>query len=147
LYNLIQEYYDGEFDSDTIEWTRWIVNGIYTAPNGKKYPITYDSSKQRFTSSNFVVPKYFPTLDTLKYIIDINNPVWSKYTNSKSILARWKNAAIDGTRQSSAYTAPNKKTFYFFKTITGRYSSYTFTSERYFDSLDATKEFIYNSNK
>lgn len=147
LYDLIQEYYDGAFDSDTIDWTRWIVNGIYTAPNGKKYPITYDSSKQRFTSSNFVVPKYFPTLDTLKYIIDINNPVWSSYANSKAILARWKNAAIDGTRQSSPYTAPNKKTFYFFKTITGRYSSYTFTSERYFDSLDATKEFIYNNNK
>ena len=147
LCNIIQTYYDREFSSNNIDGTRWIVNGIYIAPNGKRYPITYDSSKQRFTSSNFVVPKYFPTLDTLKYIIDINNPVWSKYTNSKSILARWKNAAIDWTRQSSPYTAPNKKSFYFFKTITGKYSSYTFTSERYFDSLDATKEFIYNSNK
>jgi len=75
LCNIIQTYYDREFSSNTIDGTRWIVNGIYTAPNGKKYPITYDSSKQRFTSSNFVVPKYFPTLDTFIYIIDINNPV------------------------------------------------------------------------
>jgi hypothetical protein len=28
----------------------------------------------------------------------------------------------------------------------GQYSSYTFTVEKYFDSLDAVKEFIHNSN-
>lgn len=148
LYDLIEQYYDdGEFWGDTIDLAKRIINGIYTAPNGKKYRITYDSSTKRFTSTNFVVPKYFPTLDTLKYIIDINNPAWSKYSNSKPILARWKNANIDGTRQTSPYTAPNKKVFYFFKDITGRYSSYTFTSERYFNSLNEVKEFIYNSNK
>lgn len=148
LYDLIEQYYDdGEFWGDTIDLAKRIINGIYTAPNGKKYRITYDSSTKRFTSTNFVVPKYFPTLDTLKYIIDINNPAWSQYINAKPILARWKNANIDGTRQTSPYTAPNKKVFYFFKDITGKYSSYTFTSERYFNSLNEVKEFIYNSNK
>lgn len=147
LYDLVEQYYeDGDF-GDNVSTTPWIVNNIYTAPNGKKYTITYDSSKQRFTSTNFVVPKYFPTLDTLKYIIDINNPVGSKYANAKPILARWKRAAIDGTRQASPYTAPNKKAFYFFKTIDERYSSYTFTSERYFNSLLDVKEFINSTNK
>lgn len=148
LYDLIEQYYDdGEFWGDIIDLAKRIINGIYTAPNEKKYRITYDSSTKRFTSTNFVVPKYFPTLDTLKYIIDINNPAWSQYINAKPILARWKNANIDGTRQTSPYTAPNKKVFYFFKDITGKYSSYTFTSERYFNSLNEVKEFIYNSNK
>jgi len=148
LYDIANQYYDEwDFDDSTVDDTSWIVNGIYTAPNGKKYTITYDSSKQWFTSTNFVVPKYFPTLDTLKYIIDINNPAGSQYANAKTILARWKSASIDGTWQTSPYTAPNKKVFYFFKDINERYSSYTFTTERYFDSLDDVKEFIYNSNK
>lgn len=148
LYDLTERYYDeGDFWDEDIDNVAWIRNGIYRAPNGKVYHITYDSSKQRFTSTDFVTPKYFPTLDTLKYIIDINNPVGSQYATAKTILARWKNAAIDGTRQSSPYTAPNKKVFYFFKDITERYSSYTFTSERRFNSLNEVKEFIYNTNK
>lgn len=147
LSDLVEQYYEwGDF-GDNIDNKPWIINGIYTAPNSKKYTITYDSSKQRFTSTNFVVPKYFPTLDTLKYIIDINNPVGSQYANAKPILARWKTSAIDGTRQTSPYTAPNKKVFYFFKTIDGRYTSYTFTSERWFNSLNDVKEFIFNTNK
>ncbi len=147
LYDLVEQYYeDGDF-GDNVGTTPRIINNIYTAPNGKKYTITYDSSKQRFTSTNFVVPKYFPTLDTLKYIIDINNPVGTKYANAKPILARRKHASIDGTWQSSPYTAPNKKAFYFFKTIDERYSSYTFTSERYFNSLLDVKEFINSTNK
>lgn len=148
LYDLAKQYYEqGDFSGDNVDNTPWIINGIYTAPNGKRYTITYDSSKQRFTSTNFVTPKYFPTLDTLKYIIDINNPVGTQYLNAKSILARFKNASIDGTWQTSPYTAPNHKVFYFFKSIDGRYSSYTFTTERYFDSLEAVKEYIYNSNR
>ncbi|MEI6672117.1 MAG: hypothetical protein WCL02_01855 [bacterium] len=54
---------------------------------------------------------------------------------------------MDGTRQTSPYTAPNHKVFYFFKTMEGQFSSYTFTSEKYFDSLEAVKEYIHNSNK
>ncbi len=75
LYDLVY-YYGGQGrGTGTIDNTRWIVNGVYTAPNGKKYRIVYDTTKQRFSSPDFVTPKYFPTLDTLKYIIDINNPL------------------------------------------------------------------------
>ncbi|MFA7298425.1 MAG: hypothetical protein WC010_02150, partial [Candidatus Absconditabacterales bacterium] len=146
LYDLADQYNGNEVTTGLdIENTSRIINGVYTAPNGKKYKITYDSIK-KFTSSNFITPKYYPTLDVLKYDIDRNNPMGSSYLNAKTIKARWGRISIDGTRQTSAYTAPNRKVFYFFKTTEGQYSSYTFTVERYFDSLEAVKEYIHNSN-
>lgn len=148
LYDLAEQYYDDGLDSwSGISWTSRIVNGVYTAPNGKKYTITYDSAKWQFTSTNFITPKYYPTLDVLKYDIDRNNPAWSAYANAKVIQARWGKISIDGTRQTSPYTAPNRKVFYFFKTVSGRFSSYTFTTEKYFDSLNDVKKHIYDNNR
>ena len=89
LYDLVKQYYDEQDFGDGLASAPWIVNGIYTAPNGKRYTITYDSTKRQFTSTNFITPKYFPTLDTLKYLIDISNPLGSQYLNAKTILARW----------------------------------------------------------
>jgi hypothetical protein len=83
----------------------------------------------------------------LKYNVDINNPAGSQYANAKTIKARWWRITIDGARQTSPYTAPNHKVFYFFKSTEGQYSSYTFTTEKYFDSLEAVKENIYNNNR
>ncbi len=148
LYDLSHQYLGGWSINNTNIWnTLRIINGIYTAPNGKKYTIMYDSTRNQFTSSNFLTPKYFPTLDVLKYTIDINNPVGSSYSSAKTIKARWWVVPMDGQRQTSPYTAPNHKVFYFFKTLDGQYSSYTFTSVRYFDSLEATKGFIHDSNQ
>lgn len=148
LYDLVNQYRSNISNTNTdISSTSWIINNIYTAPNGKRYTITYDSGRRQFTSTNFLTPKYFPTLDVLKYTIDINNIAGSTYTSAHTILARWGRVSIDGTRQTSPYTAPNRKVFYFFKTIEGQYSSYTFTAERYFDSLEWVKEYIYNNNK
>ncbi len=147
LYDLIDQYRSDEVDNNDISDTSRINNGIYTAPNGKKYPITYNSTKKQFTSSSFLTPKYFPTLDVLKYTIDIANPAWSKYSAAKTIKARRGKLVLDGTWQTSPYTAPNHKVFYFFKTIEGKYSSYTFTVEKYFDSLEEVKEYIYNNNR
>lgn len=149
LYDLAAQYYEEGTSASggSISNTSRIINGVYTAPNGKKYTITFDSAKWQFTSPNFITPKFFPTLDVLKYTIDLWNPAGSSYISAKPILARRWRIAIDGQRQTSPYTAPNRKVFYFFKTIDGRYSSYTFTTERYFDSLEDVKEFIYNSNR
>ena len=147
LYDLCDRYRGGAWSSNTdISNTSRIIHGIYTAPNGKKYTITYDAVKRQFTSSNFLTPKYFPTLDVLRYTIDTANPSWSNYLNAKTIKARWWRIAIDWTRQTSPYTAPNGKVFYFFKTMEGQFSSYTFTVEKYFDSLDATKVHVYTNN-
>ncbi|HMS91467.1 MAG TPA: hypothetical protein PKC87_04565, partial [Candidatus Absconditabacterales bacterium] len=123
-----------------------IVDGTYIAPNGKKYIITYDSTRKQFTSANFITPKFFPTLDILKYTINIANPAGSSYVDGKTIKARWGRVPLDGTRQSSPYTAPNHKVFYFFKTMKGQYSSYTFTTEKYFSDLASLKEHIYIRN-
>ncbi len=147
LYDLVEQYYEDQDFWDGEVSAPWIVNGIYTAPNGKRYTITYDSTRRQFTSTNFITPKYFPTLDTLKYLIDISNPVGSQYLNARAILARWWRIGIDGTRQTSPYTAPNRKVYYFFKTIDGKFSSYTFTSEKYFDSLEQVKQYIYTNNR
>lgn len=147
LYDLADQYNgDGWTTSTTISDASWIVNGVYTAPNGKKYTIKYDSTRKQFTSTNFLTPKYYPTLDVLKFDIDRSNPVWSKYISAKTIKARWGKVSIDGTWQTSAYTAPNRKVFYFFKTTDGQISSYTFTVEKYFDDLNSAKEYIHNSN-
>lgn len=148
MYDLVDNYGGNNWtNTTTIPTISQIKNGVYTAPNGKKYTITYNSTNKQFTSPNFITPKYFVTWDSFKYFIDINNPAWSKYLNAKAIKARWWRIALDGTRQTSPYTAPNHKVFYFFKTMEGQFSSYTFTSEKYFDSLEAVKEYIHNSNK
>lgn len=73
LYDLVEQYRNRE-NTDNVHGAA-IVDGIYTAPNGKAYSITYDDVRNQFTSPNFTTPKYFPTLDILKYTIDIANPV------------------------------------------------------------------------
>ena len=72
MYDLVDNY-RGNIGTD-VTTIPDIVNGIYTAPNGKKYTITYDSTMKQFTSPNFLTPKYFATRDSFKYVIDINNP-------------------------------------------------------------------------
>ncbi|MCX6825055.1 MAG: leucine-rich repeat protein [candidate division SR1 bacterium] len=146
LYDLADQYRTNQGSNTTIEGTSRIINGVYTAPNGKHYTITYNSAKAQFTSTNFITPKYFPTLDVLKYTIDLSNPAGSSYLAAKTIRARWGRISIDGTRQTSPFTAPNHKVFYFFKTTGGKYSSYTFTTEKYFDTLELAKENIHNNN-
>ncbi len=74
MYDLVDNYRGHITNTTNISTISEIVNGIYTAPNGKKYTITYDSTKKQFTSPNFLTPKYFVTWDSFKYIIDINNP-------------------------------------------------------------------------
>ncbi len=149
LYDLLDQYGGAGWGTDNtnIGNTVRIVNGVYTAPNGKRYTIRYDSARMQFTSPNFMTPKFFATLDVLRNTIDIYNPLWSQYASAKPILARWWVLAMEGQRTTSPYTAPNRKVFYFFKTIDGQYSSYTFTTPRYFDSLEGVKEFIFNTNK
>jgi len=146
MYTLVEKYRDTLIGDPDIFNVPWIINNIYTAPNGKKYTITFDAIKRQFTSPNFLTPQYFITLNALKYIIDLHNPAWSRYLSSKPIKARWGNIHIDWTRQTSPYIAPNRKVFYFFKTMEGKISSYTFTVEKYFNDLHSAKEFLHNTN-
>lgn len=145
LYTLTDQYRNRE-EADTPDTpdVLWIVNGKYTAPNGKQYTIIYDSSRKQFTSTDFTPPTYSATLNDLKHIIDADNPIITITTDTKN---RWWNISLDTIRQTSPYTAPNGKVFSFFKTSEGKYSSYAFTTETYFDALESAKKYIYTNNK
>jgi hypothetical protein len=80
----------------------------------------------------------------MKAYIDANNG--GSYGWGTSGAGR-NTATIDNTWQSAPYTAPNGKVYRLFKTTDGRYSSYTFASAKYFVSVDAMKNYIYQQNR
>jgi len=105
----------------------------HTAPNGKVYLITHDSNKACYTSPNFLSPnKCFPTLEGIKSYINANN------------LAR--SHTVDTTRKSVTYKAPSGKTYIIQKTTDNRYFSYRFISPKYYNSLQAAKDYINKNN-
>lgn len=143
LHDLIEEYLDEE-DYDIFDtFLGW--SNRHVAPNGKVYQIVYNSTTKLYTSPNFIIPKTFSTLDAIRNHIDINNGWSGVYGGSFSSTAWW-NHTVDQTRQSAPYTAPNGKVYYLFRTTDGRYSSYTFTAAKYFISLEALKNHIYQRN-
>ncbi|MEI8091008.1 MAG: hypothetical protein WCG98_01870 [bacterium] len=116
---------------------------MYVAPNGRVYRVTYDSTKKTYTSPDFMIKKTFATLEAMKAYIDVNNG--GTYGSTSG--AGWNTAGIDATRQSAPYIAPNGKSYRLFKTTDGRYSSYNFSTAKYFVSVDALKNHIYQRNK
>ena len=91
-------------------------------------------------------PKSFATVAAMIAYIDVNNGgAWGGGYVGGGV--SWNHATIDTTWQSAPYTAPNKKVYYLFKTVDGRYSSYTFSSAKYFDSLENVRTYIYNNNR
>jgi hypothetical protein len=92
-------------------------------------------------------PKTFSTLDAIRNYININNPGLGIYQGIPFSTANGWNHTVDSSWQSAPYTAPNGKTYSLFKTTDGRYSSYEFSSPKYFISIDALKNHIYQWNK
>jgi len=104
LYDLVEEYTKDNNISDT---------SIHTAPNGKKYTITYDTSRSCYISPQFVSSsKCFVDLAIMKNHININNPK--------------RDHIVDTSWSTSAYTAPNSKVYNIQKTTDNRYFSYRF---------------------
>ena len=133
LYNLINK----DFDTGNDISGGSTSTSSYTAPNGKDYSLKYVSGAG-YTSSNFIVSgRYFSTLAEIKSYIDRNNP--------KSVYVGW-DYAIDQSRSSSTYTAPNGKTYTFFKTTTGKYGSNNFASAKLFDNIETMKKHIAVNN-
>lgn len=128
LYNLINKDFEWDTGSSSSSDT-------YTAPNGKEYPITKDSDG--YTSSKFIKTKYFDTRDELETYIDKNNP--------KSVYVGG-DYAIDQSRSSSTYTAPNGKVYNFFKTTKGKYGSSNFATAKLFDDVATMKKHIEVNN-
>lgn len=140
LYDLIEQYLWDDVDTAFSGGNNW-----YVAPNGKVYQITYNNTTKLYTSPNFIYPKTFASLDAMKSYIAANN-WWSYWWGSFSSTAG-RNHTIDQNWQSSPYTAPNGKVYRLFKTTDDRYSSYNFVSAKYFISVDALKNHIYQWNK
>ena len=137
LYDITDSYLGGDSIVDT--------TNRYTAPNGKVYSITYDSTNQTFTSPNFIYKKTFTTLDALKAYIDKNNGGVSG--GGYSVSGGGRDHVVDTSWQSAPYVAPNGKVYRLFKTTDDRYSSYDFKSAKYFSSVETLKAHIYNANK
>lgn len=137
LYDLTEEYLGEDNIVDT--------SNRYTAPNGKVYSISYNSTNKTFTSPNFIFAKTFTTLDALKAYIDKNNG--GTAGGGYSVSGGGRDHIVDSTWQSAPYTAPGGKVYRLFKTTDDRYSSYEFKSAKYFSSPETLKAHIYNANK
>lgn len=145
LEDKIREMEDDWADEDNIDKVRYIYDKLiedmdnnqdvlFTAPNNKKYTISYESGRW-YTSINFISSgKYFFSLDEIKTYINKNNPVNNvSYTR-------------DYSRTSSTYTAPNGKKYYLIKTTTGKYTATNFVIPKLFDTLALVKSHINKNN-
>jgi len=150
LYELIDNFVSDD-DAGTLD-DGFNSSNKYVAPNGKVYILSYSKTYLNYTSLNFVKPKYFATLQTLKAHIDANNwwtdksAMYKGYIVGSSYTRPTWNHTVDTTRTSIAYTAPNGKVYDLFKTTDGRYSSYDFAFAKYFNTLDEIKSHISRGN-
>lgn len=119
----------------------------HIAPNGRVYQIVYDTATRLYNSPHFLYPKTFTTLDGIRNYININNPWLGIYQWVIAPSGGGRNHATDNTWQSAPYTAPNGKVYSLFRTTDGRYSSYSFSTAKYFINVDALKNHIYQMNK
>lgn len=121
LYDLVQDYLDD---------MSYIATDVYTAPNGKKYLVKYDTDKYAYTSPDFMYEKFFPTWEYFTSHIDINN-MWPYFGIGK----------IDGEN----ITAPNEKT-YVIKQENGKWTSDAFINKKYFDTREQIIDYIFANN-
>ena len=115
----------------------------YEAPNGKMYRITYDSSRDMYTSPDFRTTKYFSTLTQLKDHIDLKNPSWSSSSSSSSSTLNYD---IDSNRFSAPYTAPNGKVYQIFRTTDNTYGAYEMKTMKLFSTVPELKAYIKSKN-
>lgn len=109
------------------------VTDLHTAPNGKRYVISYDDTKRCYYSRNFQNPaKCFGNIDAIKSYINTNN--------------QKRSHTVDTTRSMADYTAPNGKVYRIQKTTDGKYYSYKFIGPKYFNTLTEIKSYIDKRN-
>jgi hypothetical protein len=116
----------------------------YEAPNGKVYRITFDSSREMYTSPDFRTAKYFSTLTQLKDHIDLKNPSGSSSSSSSS--SSTSNYDIDSNRFSAPYTAPNGKVYRIFRTRDNTYGAYEMRTIKLFSSVPELKAYLKSKN-
>jgi hypothetical protein len=104
----------------------------HVAPNGKIYNII--GQYGWFSAQEFISPKYFDSLESIKSYINIKNP-------AKTI---WQHE-IDSSFFPIVYAAPNGKEYRIYKTNRW-YMSYKLLKVQYFSSLWEIKSYIDKNN-
>jgi len=104
----------------------------HTAPNGKVYHLLWQY--WWFSAEEFISPKYFDSLESIKHYINIKNPaavIW--------------NHTLDISFLPITYAAPNGKEYRILKTNRW-YMSYKLMKVQYFTSLGELKTHIDKNN-
>jgi len=118
----------------------WSVNTeSHIAPNCKEYPVSYDTSKAGYTSPNFKTIVYFANRDALIRYIDGKNP------GDCHINTYGTNSWVFTNTDPSKHIAPNGK-IYFIQNNWAWYTSNSFTTSKYFSTIDALRSFINSKN-
>lgn len=143
---------------DTLGWTTTggDYNGqIYVAPNGKQYRVSFDSARQAYTSPDFMVAKYYISLEAFQAHINANNP-WPQawYFISWSGIQTGGGWLLDGvlgwwnfnSPTGDVIIAPNGKV-YRVSVSWWQYTSPDFIYPRQFPSYNALRDHIYTHNQ
>jgi hypothetical protein len=104
----------------------------HVAPNGKIYNLI--GQYGGYSAEEFISPKYFDSLQSIKTYIDLRNP-------AKQI----RQHTIDTTFFPIVYAAPNGKEYKIYKTSRG-FMSYKLMKVQYFTSLGELKSYIDRNN-
>lgn len=104
----------------------------HVAPNGKIYKLI--GQYGGYSAEEFISPKYFDSLQSIKTYIDLRNP-------AKTI---W-NHTIDTLFLPIVYAAPNGKEYKIYKTNRG-FMSYKLMKVQYFTNLGELKNYIDRNN-
>lgn len=104
----------------------------HIAPNGKIYNLI--GQYGGYSAEEFISPKYFDSLQWIKYYIDIKNP-------AKTI---WRHD-VDNLFMPIVYAAPNGKEYKIYKTNRW-FMSYKLMNVKYFDTLSSLQSYINKNN-
>jgi len=128
----------GNYGSSNYHSSTNRIGEIVTAPNNKTYQLYQTNGK--WTSDDFSYKRYFDTREqTIDYIF-ANNP------------GNTRDHRIDTNFDPVSFVAPNNKRYSIFKTSSNgnnanKYSSFSFVTPKYFNSLQAAKDHIVIYNR
>lgn len=132
----LQELIDGTIDTNS---SGTINTWAYIAPNCKEYAVSYDYTKEAYTSPTFHVITFFAHRDALTRYIDSKNPGDCHITTYATVTWVFTNT------DPSKHIAPNGKV-YMIQSSTQWYTSTTFSTVKYFTTLAELRNYINSKN-
>lgn len=137
---LIEDYIDDELSDEVVDEL------IYTAPNGKKYRVAFDETRDAYYSPDFIKPAFFNTKEAFANYIDRQNPGANPGRFSEGILVGEGSNGQLPNLGNDVIVAPNGKV-YRVTVSAGKYTSPDFTYPRSFNSLTELRNYIIQHNK